>query len=42
MLDLVAKGHAVEDIPGVGFKVVKMFGVSLLALFQEKKEKSRS
>ncbi|NP_001295718.1 40S ribosomal protein S23 [Jatropha curcas] len=33
------KGHAVGDIPGVRFKVVKVSGVSLLALFQEKKEK---
>ncbi|KAI9174177.1 hypothetical protein LWI28_013179 [Acer negundo] len=36
------KGHAVGDIPGVRFKVVKVFGVSLLALFKEKKEKPRS
>ncbi|RVW98825.1 40S ribosomal protein S23 [Vitis vinifera] len=33
------KGHAVGDIPGVRFKVVKVSGVSLLALFKEKKEK---
>jgi small subunit ribosomal protein S23e len=33
------KGHAVGDIPGVRFKVVKLSGVSLLALFKEKKEK---
>jgi hypothetical protein len=31
------KGHA-----GVRFKVVKVSGVSLLALFKEKKEKPRS
>lgn len=36
------KGHAVGDIPGVRFKVVKVSGVSLLALFKEKKEKPRS
>eukprot|EP00742_Colponemidia_sp_Colp-10_P027003 GILJ01033273.1.p1 GENE.GILJ01033273.1~~GILJ01033273.1.p1 ORF type:complete len:146 (-),score=10.39 GILJ01033273.1:65-502(-) len=36
------KGHAVGDIPGVRFKVVKVAGVSLLALFKEKKEKPRS
>ncbi|KAF5761456.1 putative ribosomal protein S12/S23 [Helianthus annuus] len=28
-------GHAVGDIPGVRFKVVKVFGVSLLALLKE-------
>ena len=36
------KGHAVGDIPGVRFKVVKVAGVSLLALYKEKKEKPRS
>merc|ERR1739847_120608 len=36
------KGHAVGDIPGVRFKVVKVSGVSLLALYLEKKEKPRS
>eukprot|EP01105_Mastigella_eilhardi_P007610 TRINITY_DN190_c0_g1_i3.p2 TRINITY_DN190_c0_g1~~TRINITY_DN190_c0_g1_i3.p2 ORF type:complete len:144 (-),score=38.04 TRINITY_DN190_c0_g1_i3:117-548(-) len=36
------KGHAVGDIPGVRFKVVKVSGVSLLALWKEKKEKPRS
>ncbi len=36
------KGHAVGDIPGVRFKVVKVSGMSLLALFKEKKEKPRS
>ncbi|KAI4352887.1 hypothetical protein L6164_007096 [Bauhinia variegata] len=36
------KGHAVGDIPGVRFKVVKVSGVSLLALFKEKKEKPMS
>ncbi len=35
-------GHAVGDIPGVRFKVVKVAGCSLLALFKEKKEKPRS
>ncbi|KAJ2494511.1 ribosomal protein S23 [Coemansia sp. RSA 2049] len=33
------KGRAVGDIPGVRFKVS---GVSLLALYKEKKEKPRS
>lgn len=36
------RGHAVGDIPGVRFKVVKVAGVALLALFKEKKEKPRS
>ncbi|KAL1193897.1 Small ribosomal subunit protein uS12y [Cardamine amara subsp. amara] len=36
------KGHSVGDIPGVRFKVVKVSGVSLLALSKEKKEKPRS
>ena len=31
------KGHAVGDIPGVRFKVVKVSGVALLALYREKK-----
>eukprot|EP00919_Chromeraceae_sp_WS-2016_P060719 GHVR01144144.1.p2 GENE.GHVR01144144.1~~GHVR01144144.1.p2 ORF type:complete len:145 (+),score=26.25 GHVR01144144.1:44-478(+) len=35
-------GHAVGDIPGVRFKVVKVSGTGLLALFKEKKEKPRS
>merc|ERR1711976_1142045 len=35
-------GHAVGDIPGVRFKIVKVSGVSLLALFREIKEKPRS
>eukprot|EP01067_Filipodium_phascolosomae_P001911 Filipodium_phascolosomae@DN2201_c0_g1_i1.p1 len=34
-------GHAVGDIPGVRFKVVKVSGTSLLALFKEKKEKPK-
>mmetsp|Transcript_12252 Transcript_12252/g.24993 ORF Transcript_12252/g.24993 Transcript_12252/m.24993 type:complete len:146 (-) Transcript_12252:406-843(-) len=34
------KGHSVGDLPGVRFKVVKVAGVSLLALFKEKKEKA--
>ncbi|KAI8871666.1 40S ribosomal protein S23 [Ramicandelaber brevisporus] len=36
------KGRAVGDIPGVRFKLVKVAGVSLLALYKEKKEKPRS
>ena len=35
-------GHAVGDIPGVRFKVVKVAGVSLKALYLEKKEKPRT
>merc|ERR1712042_7773 len=35
-------GHAVGDIPGVRFKVVKVANVSLLALFSGKKERPRS
>ncbi len=35
-------GHSVGDIPGVRFKVVKVAGVSLVALFRGKKEKPRS
>merc|ERR1712189_429 len=35
-------GHAVGDIPGVRFKVVKVANVSLLALFKEKKDRPRS
>lgn len=35
-------GHAVGDIPGVRFKVVKVANVSLVALFREKKEKPRN
>jgi small subunit ribosomal protein S23e len=34
-------GHAVGDIPGVRFKVVKVKGVSLKALYLHKKEKPR-
>lgn len=33
------KGHAVGDIPGVRFKVVKVATVSLIALYRHKKEK---
>ena len=33
------KGHAVGDIPGVRFKVVKVANTSLLALYKEKKER---
>merc|ERR1711907_702726 len=36
------RGHAVGDIPGVRFKVVKVSGVALLALYREKREKPRS
>ena len=36
------RGHAVGDIPGVRFKVVKVSGVSLIALFRNKKEKPRN
>ena len=35
-------GHSVGDIPGVRFKVAKVSGVSLLALWLRKKEKPRS
>merc|ERR1712227_589494 len=35
-------GHAVGDIPGVRFKIVKVAGVALIALFREIKEKPRS
>mmetsp|Transcript_9716 Transcript_9716/g.14335 ORF Transcript_9716/g.14335 Transcript_9716/m.14335 type:complete len:143 (+) Transcript_9716:45-473(+) len=34
-------GHAVGDIPGVRFKVCKVSGVALYALYTEKKEKPR-
>ncbi|MFS8027194.1 putative ribosomal protein S12/S23 [Helianthus anomalus] len=33
--NLSRTGHVVGDIPGVRFKVVKVFGVSLLALLEE-------
>ena len=36
------KGKAKGDIPGVRFKVVKVSGCGLLALWKEKKEKPRS
>ena len=36
------KGHAVSDIPGVRFKIVKVTNVSLLALFKGKKERPRA
>ncbi|CAF2106919.1 unnamed protein product [Brassica oleracea var. botrytis] len=36
------KGHAVGDIPGVRYKVVKVSGVLLSALYKDKKEKPRS
>ncbi|KAH0478165.1 MAG: uncharacterized protein KVP18_002660 [Porospora cf. gigantea A] len=35
-------GHAVGDIPGVRFKVVKVAGTSLMALFKGKKEKPKN
>jgi len=35
------KGKAVGDIPGVRFKIVKVAGCSLWALFTGKKEKTR-
>ena len=36
------RGHSKGDIPGVRFKVVKVAGCGLLALFKEKKDKPRS
>jgi len=36
------RGHAIGDIPGIRFKVVKVAGISLAALYQHKKEKIRS
>merc|ERR1711916_358513 len=35
-------GHAVGDIPGVRFKIVKVASVGLFALYREKKEKPRN
>ena len=35
-------GHSKGDIPGCRFKVVKVAGTSLLALFRHKKEKPRT
>merc|ERR1712004_967114 len=35
-------GHAVGDIPGVRFKIVKVANVALSALFKGKKERPRS
>ncbi len=35
-------GHSKGDIPGVRFKVVKVAGCGMLALFREKKDKPRS
>ena len=35
------KGHAVGDIPGVHFKVVKVANVSLLALIQRQEGKTK-
>lgn len=35
-------GHAVGDIPGVRFKVVKVANTSLNAMFRGKKERPRS
>jgi len=36
------RGKTKGDIPGCRFKVIKVAGVSLLALFKEKKDKPRS
>lgn len=36
------RGKTKGDIPGCRFKVVKVSGVALLALFKGKKEKPRS
>ncbi len=36
------KGHAVGDILGVRFKVVKVANKSLLELYKGKKERTRS
>ncbi|KAM8952112.1 small ribosomal subunit protein uS12-like [Lycaon pictus] len=36
------KGHAVDDIPGTGIKVVKVDNASLLVLYEGKKERRRS
>jgi len=36
------KGHAVGDIPGIRFKVIKVAGVGLRALYLHKKEKPRA
>jgi small subunit ribosomal protein S23e len=36
------KGHSKGDIPGVRFKVVKVAGVGLYALFRGKKDKPRT
>ena len=35
-------GHAVGDIPGVRFKIVKVANVALSALFRGKKERPRN
>merc|ERR1712232_71983 len=35
-------GHSVGDIPGIRFKIVKVSGVSLIALWKGKKEKPRA
>ncbi|EPY34454.1 small subunit ribosomal protein S23e [Strigomonas culicis] len=35
-------GHAVGDIPGVRFKVMKVSNVGLYALYRQKKEKPRN
>ncbi|KAA3672740.1 small subunit ribosomal protein S23e, partial [Paragonimus westermani] len=36
------KGHAVGDIPGVRFKIIKVANVSLRALYTHKKERPRT
>ena len=35
------KGHAVGDIPGVRFKIIKVANVSLWSLYKGKKERPR-
>jgi len=37
----VRSGHAVGDIPGIRFKIVKVAGVGLYALWREKKDKPK-
>jgi len=36
------KGHSVGDTPGVRFKVVKVAGVALIALYRRKREKPKA
>jgi len=35
-------GHAVGDIPGVRFKIIKVASTGLYAMFKHKKEKPRA